>query len=64
VSLVRSERKRDHLAVNADRSEGFRPGDEVVFIEDGAHAIVRWSEEGHCSANWLDEDPEESGALS
>ena len=39
----------------------FSPGDEVVLVEDGTHAIVRWSKEGYCAVNWLDEDPEELG---
>jgi hypothetical protein len=39
----------------------FAPGDEVVLIEDGTHAMVRWSEDGYCAVNWLDEDPEEFG---
>jgi hypothetical protein len=47
--------------VTVDRSEDYRPGEEVVLIEDGTHAIVRWSKEGHCAVNWLDEDPEDFG---
>jgi hypothetical protein len=46
--------------VNAELQE-FRSDDEVVLVEDGTHAIVRWSKDGYCAVNWLDEDPEEFG---
>jgi hypothetical protein len=39
----------------------FSPGDEVVLVEDGTHAIVRWSKQGYCAVNWLDEDLDEFG---
>lgn len=39
----------------------FSPGDEVVPVEDGTRAIVRWSNQGYCAVNWLDEDPKEFG---
>ena len=48
-------------AVDASRSAEFVPGDQVVLIEDGTHAVVRWSKEGYCAVNWLDEDPDEFG---
>jgi hypothetical protein len=43
--------------VSPERAVVFRPGDEVVLVEDGTHAIVRWSKEGYCAVNWLDEGP-------
>jgi hypothetical protein len=47
--------------VNADRPVELGPGDEVVLIEDGTHALVSRSEQGCCVVKWLDEDPEEFG---
>ena len=47
--------------VSPERAVVFSPGDEVVLVEEGTHAIVRWSKEGYCAVNWLDEDPEEFG---
>jgi hypothetical protein len=47
--------------VDADRAKEFRPGDEVLLIEDGTRAVVRWSNEGYCAVSWLDEDPDEFG---
>jgi hypothetical protein len=47
--------------VDADRSEEFSPGDELLLIDDGRPAVVRWSREGYCAVSWLDEDPEEFG---
>jgi hypothetical protein len=47
--------------VETDRPSEFAAGDEVVFIEDGAHAIVRWSKAGYCAVNRVDENAEELG---
>jgi hypothetical protein len=47
--------------VDPDQPVVFSPGDEVVLVEHGTHAIVRWSKQGHCAVNWLDEDLDEAG---
>jgi uncharacterized protein YodC (DUF2158 family) len=47
--------------MTTERPSEFAVGDEVVFKEDGAHAIVRWSKEGYSAVKWVDEDAEEFG---
>ena len=54
-------RARDDLSVDVEPQRDFAPGDEVVLIEDGTHATVRWSRDGYCAVNWLDEDPDQFG---